>query len=335
MPLKESSRNKIIGHTKQRTLLNRLLQNDRLPHALLICGKAGIGKRLVALELAEKILTRSLDQLNDSQLDKTLKLIRQGEHPDLHFLIPQENKKSIGVEEIRLLQERLSLTPYYRTGACIIIEDAETMSIQAANCLLKTLEEPIENRFFILISSSPHLIPPTIVSRSQKLLLGSLNKEEVQEILTKIIGSSSMGDLNDLLLILDGSLELLNISPTNRFHSVHSYQEEGIKKAILKAKEIHEISVRFSHLYESIDNQKRFISESTHLFSTLEKENNYTNQQIVFALMSYYRNSIDRKDRSTKLRVAEDILNAAKTWDETKKRNLNLTLQLGHTILQS
>lgn len=324
----------IVGHEKQRLLLRQLLLADKFPHALLLSGKPGIGKRLIALEISKTILTRSLTENDSLGKEKALKLIRHGEHPDLYFLLPRENRKTIGIEEIRELQERLSLTPYYRTGACIIIEDAEKMSIQASNCLLKTLEEPIENRYFLLISSSPHLIPPTIISRTQKMLLGTLTRREVESIINKFTNNiSALGDINDLLSILDGSMELLSLSPINRFQST-TPKEEEIEKALNRAKMIHDLSVKFSHLYEHLGDTKRFISEATHVITNLEKESDFSNFQILLALTTYLRSSLKKGSiRSNRLNIADHLIALAKSWEEIKSRNLNLNLQLNNNII--
>ncbi len=325
----------ILGHHSQRQFLSLLLSEDRLPHALLFCGIPGVGKRLLALELAEKILTRSLDDDSLISKDAGINLIHKGDHPDLYFLTTKQNKKSIGVEEVRDLQERLALTPYYRTGACIIIEDAEKLSIQASNSLLKTLEEPIANRYFILISSCPHLLPPTILSRSQKILVGSLKPQEILDILNQLSGVNINSEtLQDILPILNGSLELLSLETTERHTRMNTPNQENIEKALVRAGEMKELIRRFSNIYDQFDNSKRFISEISHLLSSLEKNNNISNNQIIFALNTSLLSKVkNEKERSKRLALADTILELSKKWDEVKSRNLNINLQLTSAIL--
>jgi len=325
----------IIGHQTQRNLLKILLKEDRLPHAILLCGNAGIGKRLIALEIAEEVLTRSLTSEDIISKEKALDLITAGEHPDLYFLSPKENKKSIGVEDVRDLQERLALTPYYRTGACIIIEDAEKMSIQASNCLLKTLEEPAENRYFILISSCPHLLPPTVLSRSQKLLLGTLKPNEILEILNALSENSiSEQDSKNIADILNGSLELLSLSPSNRLSRTDHLKKEKFTLALEKAREIHELSLRFSNIYKNITDSKRFISEITHILSLLEKDDNFTNSQIIIALNAFFLSALrSNADQAVRLNIADKLLSVSKKWEEIKSRNLNLGIQITDSLL--
>lgn len=320
----------IIGHKKIRQELQHLLSSNKLPHAMIFSGPSGVGKRLVALELAELILSRSLADSDSLTEEKAISLIQEGNHPDLHLISTIENKKSIGIDTIRELQEKLALTPYYRTGSCIILEDAEKLTLQAANCLLKTLEEPMENRFFILLSSNAHLLPPTILSRVQKFLFGRLTNTEIGEVLDILFsGSLPTQTQTNLIPLLHGSLNLLSTSTNDRPYEPSKLNPEETNTTLGRVEEIIKLKKRFKAAFESQSSDNTFISEITHLFSSIEKDPNLDFQQGILALHSTLHSQLKKETKKTsKLLTAQNILKLSTLWEEIKSRNLNPNLQL-------
>ena len=155
----------ILGHQSQINHLNTLWQSGRLPHALLLTGPEGVGKRLVALELIKQILqTKSLEN-----------------HPDFFLIEPEEGR--IKVEGMREIKRTLAFTPLKASHRVLLINDAHTFNIAAANALLKSLEEPPVGTYFILISHAPGWLPRTIISRCHTLRFSPLSSEDVNKIL--------------------------------------------------------------------------------------------------------------------------------------------------------
>ncbi|MDH5485036.1 MAG: DNA polymerase III subunit delta', partial [Gammaproteobacteria bacterium] len=142
----------------------------RLPHALLLTGSEGLGKLDFARELAASILCRSTSGQGAAcgQCD-ACHLIAAGTHPDYHFLAPEDVNKVIKVDDIRALCESFSLTSQFSGHRVAVIASADNMNTNAANSLLKTLEEPGENSLLILVSARPHRFPITIRSRCQAI----------------------------------------------------------------------------------------------------------------------------------------------------------------------
>jgi len=153
----------IAGHTGVIKILKNMLAENRIPHALLFAGPAGLGKRLVARILAAALLCAGDDMVKPCGKCSYCRMTEQNSHPDL-MILPSDGT-SLKIDQIRALQHEAALTPYYGERRVFIIEEAERLTTQAANSLLKILEEPPPGTIFILTASSAHVLPPTVVSR--------------------------------------------------------------------------------------------------------------------------------------------------------------------------
>ena len=137
--------------------------HGRLPHAVLLAGPVGVGKRAAAAWIARQSLqTGACPPLPTHPSDPL-------EHPDLRWISPPEDKQAIGIEQIRELVADLSLTAYAGGGKVAVIEPANVMTINAANSLLKTLEEPPGSTLIVLIADRVGRLPATIFSRCQRI----------------------------------------------------------------------------------------------------------------------------------------------------------------------
>ena len=165
--------------TAQWQNVRKLITSNTLPHALLICGEVGIGKFDFARTLCATLLC-----LNQAESDqycgecKTCKLFKAGTHPDFIFTEPQDEGSAISVDDIRALIDSVSLTRNFNTHKVVLIKSAEYMNHNAANALLKTLEEPPEHTVIILVSNRPEKLSATIRSRCQRLLMHNPNQDQ-------------------------------------------------------------------------------------------------------------------------------------------------------------
>lgn len=144
-------------------------RDQRLPHALLISGHTGIGKNEFVLALAHWLLCHQPQVLRPCGQCRSCQLLSSNSHPDLVVLQPEEAGKPIKVDQIRELTQFLHATA--QQGGCrlVIMEPAEAMNISAANALLKSLEEPGQNTYLLLVSHQPGQLMPTIRSRCQRI----------------------------------------------------------------------------------------------------------------------------------------------------------------------
>lgn len=210
----------VQGHSKQRIILERLFKAGKLPHALLFSGLQGIGKKLIAKELAKAAFCSSnqdaparypaCGNCNDcNRFDS-------GNIPDYYEIVCSD-RSQMNTDNIRQLLYSLSLNSFTGGKRIVIFDDAEFISLQVANILLKTLEEPRNDTHFILICSNPYRLPATLLSRCQLLNFSPLSGEEIaaalktnpqlQEAAVQL--SSLRLDSKQVASLSQGSLKLL------------------------------------------------------------------------------------------------------------------------------
>jgi DNA polymerase-3 subunit delta' len=138
-------------------------RQGRSPHAVLLAGPVGVGKRAAAAWMAARHL--GIGELTDMPQYPLI----QGQHADLRWISPADDKQSIGIDQIRALVAEFSLTSYAGGGKAAIVDPADAMTNNAANSLLKTLEEPPGDALLILIADRKGHLPATIFSRCQRI----------------------------------------------------------------------------------------------------------------------------------------------------------------------
>ena len=154
----------IVGHEKQLETLRQSLLSGRLHHAYLFIGPDGIGKRTLALALAQAIHCAELESDFCGKCG-ACRAIRTGNHADVRVLEPLSNKKDISIQQVRELEKALSFRSFSGRQKIAIIDPATLMNWPAQNALLKTLEEPPQGCIVILLASNPGGLLPTVRSR--------------------------------------------------------------------------------------------------------------------------------------------------------------------------
>lgn len=155
-----------------------LLQADadgRLPHALLLSAPAGTGLHEFAEHWARARLCHA--EQKPCGHCPACEQLRAGTHPDLVRIEPEEAGKAIGIDAVRAMNERIGLTAGSR-GKIALIEPADALTLQAANSLLKTLEEPPAGSMIMLLSTRPSRLPATVRSRCQKIAFGLPERDD-------------------------------------------------------------------------------------------------------------------------------------------------------------
>ena len=200
----------IIGHQKQLNYLKRMAESGKIPHALLFSGQKKLGKKTIASEFIFWLF-------EEPGVPKILG------HPDFILIEPQEKhpeaersslrgspapssalvRGQIQINQIRDLSWRLSLKPIKAKLKAVIIDEAHSMTPEAQNCFLKTLEEPKGNTILILITEKPNFLLPTIVSRCQIIKFYPVKKDEIERYLKNQEGLSE-GEIEEILEIAQG-----------------------------------------------------------------------------------------------------------------------------------
>ena len=166
----------IIGHNEAVSVLRRLVEADRVPHALLLVGPSGIGKGLIAHALAASMLCQGSENKPCGTCSTCRKTIA-GTHPD--YLRFESNGETLKIEPMRELQSASALSPALGGRRVVILEDAERLTLPAANSLLKILEEPAASLLFVLTASSIHSLLSTIISRCRVFSLAPAAAESL------------------------------------------------------------------------------------------------------------------------------------------------------------
>jgi DNA polymerase-3 subunit delta' len=189
----------IKGQDKPIQLLKEYIKNSHLEGSYLFVGEEGIGKKLVAKTLAKAVNCEGQTLDSCDSCVSCLK-IEKGQHPDIHIIdnstalnvshapsqkIGLEESDAIKIEHIRQLQKEINLKPYEGRKKVFIIDNAHSLTPDAANALLKILEEPPSVSLIILISAKPALLFKTIISRCKMMKFYPLQRTELEEFLKK------------------------------------------------------------------------------------------------------------------------------------------------------
>ena len=172
----------LIGNPQAKEMLS----HSTLPQVLLFQGPRGVGKGLFALEVAQTLLKS-----------------RKTQHPDLHIVHPDPESDQHPVAEVRKIIDETALPPFEAPCKVFIIHDAEKMLPASSNTLLKTLEEPPADTRFILVTSQPSLILPTIISRCSKVPFYPVPDEELTLFLQE---KHHAPDAKKIALLSEGSI---------------------------------------------------------------------------------------------------------------------------------
>lgn len=175
----------IIGHDLAVRQMKLAVENDEVPHALLITGVANLGKMTLAHTLAAALLCKA--PITDRPCGTCLscRKLRSGNHPDFMLVEPENAGSALKIDQIRDAERFLALTPNESSHKTLIISPFERATTGAANALLKTLEEPPAYANLILLADNADGLLPTIVSRSQQIPLRPLSRGVIQQALVE------------------------------------------------------------------------------------------------------------------------------------------------------
>jgi DNA polymerase III subunit delta' len=185
------------------------IANNKLPHAILLSGLAGLGQLAFAENMVKSLFCTHAALSNERLSDKNClchacQLLAGDVHPNVLRVQPEKPGLAIKVDEIRIACEFLSQTAIHGQYRFVIIQPANKMNINAANALLKTLEEPSPHAILILISDQEGALPPTVLSRCRRIVFARPNTETALAWLTLQLDQPEL-DLKLLLKLAHGA----------------------------------------------------------------------------------------------------------------------------------
>lgn len=210
----------VFGHERPKHFCERMLVSDRIPTGVLFFGEVGVGKRLFAKAWLEAVFCekRVAGVAAACGRCSSCVAVREDRHEDIHSIAPDDEGGVLSIEKLRELQAKFTLAPFRSIRRAAVIEDADRMTTEAQNSLLKLLEEPPRHGHLILLTSERQALLETIMSRVFRIYFGSL-PQSGRSLLDRLAPDSKSRDLDLAWQASDGrpgiALELLDVTDGN------------------------------------------------------------------------------------------------------------------------
>lgn len=267
----------ITGQKEIISSLTGSLVNSRIGHAYIFNGPKGIGKKTVARIFAHILLCEKKDPYRSCGECFACRLSAEGTNPD--FKIVESETLSIGIDEVRKIQNDITIRPLYSDRKVYLIPDAEKMTVQAQNCLLKTLEEPPGYAVIILTTSNSDTLLETIRSRAVRLNFKKNTPGEVKEFLLRKYGE-----------------ELENVD----FIASYADGVIGVAMELAESEEFSEIREETIKLVDKLGSSKLIDVFQMHEFFEKNRENT---DKILDIMALFYRDMLAVKAAAGKERI--------------------------------
>ena len=215
----------IIGQPKAVQFLSRALSGNRLAHGYLFTGPDGVGKRTTAAALAGALLCEMPYEEEPCGRCKGCLKFLSGNHPD--YLVIRPDGATIKIDQIRALKKDLRFPPFEAGMRIVCIEDVQTMRREAANSLLKILEEPPPDNLLLLIASESQALLPTILSRCQVIPFTPLTLEQAGMVIRCNDPVLTPEDAHALAVVTGGC--------PGQVHQLHGDDVLNLRKSCLQA----------------------------------------------------------------------------------------------------
>ncbi len=215
------------------------MRGKRLPHAILVEGASGIGKKALVRYLANMLLCQNGIELGNPCGDcKQCKLVDSDSHADFRWLEPEESGKQLKVDAVRSLVEFVNQSSQQGGYKLAVLAPADAMNLNAANALLKTLEEPTPNTLIFLVTERPGMLMPTVRSRCQSISLSIPSTDVVTSWLRQTTASENISseELSQVIELAGfapfKALDLIESGALSELSLVHQELAEVLKQTI-------------------------------------------------------------------------------------------------------
>ncbi|MFA7059606.1 MAG: DNA polymerase III subunit delta' [Pedobacter sp.] len=315
----------ILGHERIVEVFRRAIRSGKTSHSYIFEGTPGCGRRKTALALIQALFCGSS---NDDACGACLscRKVISGNHADIHFIQPLPDKRDISIDQLREMQRELALRPYEASRKACILEPAERMSVNAANSLLKTLEEPPGNAIIILLTENADMLLPTIRSRCQLVRFAPLPPEHLRLLLEQ--NGMDEASAATLAQMAGGSMqraqELDNESLTERRELLLKHLSQiNLDRIVTVFDAAEELGGNRDNALETLDLLLSFSRDMIHLSAG---SNDIINTAIRPALESLSKGlNLERV-----LQLADDVMETRRAV----QRNANVKLALDHLFIK-
>ena len=227
MILKPLENTKIYGMKKFFNEIITLYNDKKMPNKILLSGKRGSGKSTLAYHLINYILSKEeefkydLNNFNINPENKSFKLLLNKTHPNFYLIDLLSEKKNIDVTQIREMITYTNKSSFNNKERFILIDNVENLNKNSINALLKIIEEPNENVFFILINNNEKYILPTLRSRCLTFKI-NFSFEESVNIANQILGKNILNEINhDLISYYNTTGEMIDLINFSKENSIN------------------------------------------------------------------------------------------------------------------
>ena len=309
----------IVGNEEKISRLKSFAATKNFPQSILFSGVEGIGKRKAAETCAAALLCENPTDGEPCGTCDACKLVEARTHPDFYIVEPEETKttRNIKIGQIRELQKETALRPIQSERRVVIIDGAEFMNKPAANCVLKTLEEPQSQTSFILITANRAGLMMTIRSRCMTMNFDKLTREQIETALERLdveplkakkLSAISDGSLGRALTLeKSGGYELRNAA----FALVRQLFQDELNNDILFAK---------GKMFETYTRENFF--DFVNYVQKILRDISFSRETIIY--------NVDLEDELTKIKFSDDIILKMLSEGTAAQRQIksNATLRL-------
>ncbi len=239
----------IVGHIKQIQDICNILKNQKTNRTFLFSGKSGIGKKKIAMEMSKFILGEQVLQeyILCYERDIVSDMMNKGMHPDFVFISTYD--EDISINTYRDFVIKIFKKPIIKKKKVLLIDGIERLNKNVFNAMLKTFEEPPIDTTIILISSDISNIPGTLISRCTHLHFQPLDSTEIQAVIKNFKYQYKDIDIDKIIEISDGSIDIIEYIVQNDFVDVYREFEDIFNLVQKKQKE--QALQKFLKMYES------------------------------------------------------------------------------------
>ena len=224
----------VLGQKQAVEFLLNEIRTNNVKHSYIFYGVKGVGKKFTAIEFAKSLLCDKPTNGYSCDICSHCEKISNNSHPDVivvdtdyqeKLLGKPDKQKNIKIDTIRYIKEQAFLAPYFGKYKIFIIDQAETLQKEAANSLLKLLEEPPKNCVFILITASLGVLPKTVVSRCELIKFLPFTKEVLKSLLKKEVDEVVFSSMEDIIYA-EKIAELEKNLPNFNIYEIQGLAEE-------------------------------------------------------------------------------------------------------------